>query len=497
MESTKPKLWRCEICFQEFEGDEPPVPCPVCGADRDQFIEIDREDSLKRNTLTSSNNSGTSTRKWRCEVCFQEFEGDEPPVPCPVCGADRNSFVEITPKTSENPINDISQNILIIGNGAAGYYSAKAIRDKSKNANITIVSSEKYLSYFRPQVSSYLSMNKLEDSMFISPEAWYGDNNIKVILGKTVTKIDTENKKVIVENSEDLTFDKLIIANGSRSSILPVKGIEKINVFTLRNIDDANNIKSAMSNSKNAVVVGGGLLGLEAAYELKENGLNVTVVEFMPTLLGRQLDPEGAEIFKKSVDSYGINVLLGEATEEILGDPKVTGVKLKSGKIIDADLVLFSVGIIPNKEIAADTAIEVNRGIIVNDKMETSVEGVYACGDIAEINGRVYGNWPASIEMSKIAALNALGLSSQFKDFVPSTVYEGMGIKLFSCGDVNASYKNLEIKDNEGTFLEKIFFKEDIIVGGYIIGDTSAAQNIVKAIRAKATLKDVKQNLLK
>jgi NAD(P)H-nitrite reductase large subunit/rubredoxin len=497
MEKNETKKWRCEVCFEEFEGDEPPVPCPVCGAGRDQFVEISVEDSLKQPKETAAKTGDAESKRWRCQVCFQEFEGDEPPVPCPVCGAGRDQFVEISLKVSVENINDVVQNILIIGNGAAGYYTAKNIREKSKNASLTIVSSEKYLSYYRPQVSAYLAKGTLEDSMFISSEAWYKSNNINLILSKTITKLDTDNKKVFLDNNEELSYDKLILANGSRSSILPVKGIDKVNVFTLRNIDDANNIKDTIASSKNAVVIGGGLLGLEAASELKESGLNVTVVEFMPGLLGRQLDSEGAEIFQKSVDTYGINVLLGESAEEILGEPKVTGVKLKSGKILDADLVLFSVGIIPNKEIASNTSIEVNRGIIVNDKMATSVEGIYACGDVAEANGRVYGNWPAAIEMAKVAALNVLGLNSQFKDFVPSTVYEGMGIEIFSCGDVNSSYKSLEIKDNEENFIEKIFFKEDIIVGGYIIGDTSSAQNIVKAIVDKATFESIKKTLLK
>lgn len=502
MESNTKKLWRCEICFQEFEGDEPPVPCPVCGADRDQFVEINREDSLKKNNASTSSDKkeGKKTRRWRCEVCLEEFEGDEPPVPCPVCGAGRESFVEITEDAPESPINDMEdmeQNIVIIGNGAAGYYAAKTIREKSKATNITIISSEKYLSYYRPQVSAYLSMEKLEDNMFISDKSWYENNKIDLLLGKTVSKINISDKTVVLSNDQAISYDKLILANGSRSFILPVKGIEKSNVFTLKDIKDADNIKTAIAKAKDAVVIGGGLLGLEAAWELKQNGLNVTVVEFMPSLLARQLDEEGAKIFKKSVDATGINVLLGESTEEILGSDSVEGVKLQSGKVIKAELVLFSVGIRPNKEIADNTEINTNKGIIVTDKMETTIEDVYACGDIAELNGRVYGNWPASIEMGKVAGSNALGLNVIFKDFVSSTIYDGMNIKMFSCGDVNPTYKSLEIKDSENNFLQKLFFKDELLVGGYILGDTSSSQNIVKAIKNSTTFDNVKKSILK
>lgn len=434
----------------------------------------------------------SNTKKWRCEVCFEEFEGNEPPTPCPVCGAGRDQFIEIKSENSKYDLEDTNQNILIVGNGAAGYYAAKTIRENSKNSNITILSSEEYLSYYRPQVSSYLSIRDIDNNIFISSSDWYKHNNIKLILGHTVTKLDTENKCVVLSDAKRLPYDKLILANGSRSSILPVKGIEKANVFTLRDIKDADNIKSSIKNAKNAVVIGGGLLGLESASELKKCGLNVTVVEFMPTLLARQLDESGADIFKKFVDASGIDILLGESAEEILGDTKVEGIKLKSGKTLDADIVLFSVGIIPNKEIANETNINTNRGILVNNKMETNVDGIYACGDIAEINGRVYGNWPASIEMGKVAGANVLGLDTVFEDFVSSTIFDGMGIKMFSCGDVSSSYETLEIKDKDGDFIKKLFFKDNVIVGGYIIGNTSSAQSIVKAIKDKATLNNLK-----
>jgi NAD(P)H-nitrite reductase large subunit/rubredoxin len=437
--------------------------------------------------------SENKTKKWRCEICFEEFEGDEPPVPCPVCGAGRDQFVEITPKASESLLEDINQNILIIGNGAAGYYAAKTIRDKSVNTNITIVSSEEYLSYYRPQVSSYLSMDKIENNMFISSAAWYSSNNINLMLGETVTKLDVENKNVILADGRNLSYDKLILANGSRSSILPVKGIEKTNVFTLRDIKDADNIKASMKDAKNAVVIGGGLLGLEAAWELKQSGLNVTVVEFMPNLLPRQLDEPGAKIFRNYVDESGVTILLGESAEEILGDGKVDGLKLKSGKTLAADLVLFSVGIKPNAEITENTSINKNRGILVNERMETNIEGVYACGDVAEINGRVYGNWPASIEMGKVAGSNVLGEKTVFADFVSSTIFDGMGVKMFSCGDINPSFEALEIKDENESFIKKIFFKDGVVVGGYLIGDTSSAQNIVKAIVDKATFESLQE----
>lgn len=440
----------------------------------------------------------SKVRRWRCEICLEEFEGDEPPVPCPVCGADRDQFIEISLKNQiKEKLSSSNKSIVIIGNGAAGYYAAKTIREQSRNAHITMISSEEYLSYYRPQVSTYLSMKRLENSMFISPIEWYINNNIDIKLAQWVKEINTSTKIVILESGEEISYDKLILANGSRNSVLPIKGIEKKNVFTLRNIKDANNIKNSMSQGKNAIVIGGGLLGLEAAWQLKQAGLNVTVVEFAPTLLSRQLDKEGADIFKTYIDAADIPILLRESVEEILGSSSVHGIKLKSGKLLEADMVLFSVGIIPNKELIQNTSIITNRGILVNEKMETNLDDIYACGDVAEINGKIYGNWSSAIEMGKVAGLNALGIDSLFKDFIPSTIFDEMGVKIFSCGEIDSSYETLIIKDSAESFLQKLFFKDNILVGGYIIGNTASAQNIVNSIKKNKTLNEIKNSILK
>ncbi|MCY6371333.1 FAD-dependent oxidoreductase [Clostridium ganghwense] len=435
--------------------------------------------------------------RWRCQICFEEFQRELPPIFCPFCGANKEYFFKISEKSSKNKeLIDREENFLIIGSGAAGYSAAKTIREKNKNAKIKVISSENYIPYNRPQLPVYLSKETLNADMFIYPPNWYKDNNITLTLGKTVEKIKIHDKKIILEDGEELSYDKLILANGSKSHILSIKGSNKQGVFTLRDIVDVNNIKAYMKKSSDTVVIGGGLLGLEAAWQLKQNGLNVTIVELAPTLLNHQLDQDGAQILKKYVNAAGINVLFRESIKKVFGKNKVVLVKLESEKIFKTDLVLFSVGIDPSKELVENTDINSNQGIIVNEKMETSVENVYACGDVAEVNGKVYGNWSAAVEMGKIAGLNAVGVDGIFQNFVPSTIFEGMGIKLFSCGDINPDYQNFIIKDSTESFIIKLFFKDDILVGGYLINDISLSKTIETAIKKGITSAEVKNSIL-
>lgn len=430
----------------------------------------------------------TTIKKWKCIVCGEVFEGAEPPAICPACGASSDQFIEV--KDDVITFNsDKKEKFIIIGNGAAGYYASSAIRSRNNCSEIQIISSEKILSYYRPQLSNYLS-NTIPDEMFyISPLTWYKENNIGLTLNTTVTKIKTDAKSLILSDGKEISYDKLIIANGSHNFIPPLKGIDKSNVYTLKSVFDADNIKDAIHKSKNAVVIGGGLLGLEAAWEISKSGVKVSVVEFMNRLLPMQLDEESAEILKNCVNASNIDIILGDSVEEILGGASVSGVKLKSSKVLESDLVIFSVGIRPNKELAEGAGILAAKGITVNEKMETNIPGIYACGDVAEINGRVFGNWPSAIEMGKVAGANASGDDTSFKDFVPSSSFNAMNIEIFSCGDVATTSQNstqVELKNISQNIYKKLFFKDNRLVGGILIGDVKDSVKIMSRIRGLA-----------
>jgi len=441
----------------------------------------------------------TTSKLWRCIVCGFEIEGNEPPEVCVVCGAGKDAFIQVKLETIDFN-KESSENFVIVGNGAAGYYAADAIRKRNKKCSINIISAENHITYFRPQLSDYLSKSIPDNEFYVSPESWYKDNHIKLTLNTMVEKISTENNRVILNSGEEILYDKLIIATGSHNHIPVIIGANKPSVFSLKDLDDANNIKLAMKTSRDVVIIGGGLLGLEAAAQMKKSGVNVTVVELYSRLLPRQLDEEGAELFKKAAANSGVNFILGDCLDKILGEDKVTEIKLKSGLTIKADLVLFSVGIRANKILAQNSGINNNNGILVNDKMETNIQNIYACGDVAELNGRIYGNWVVSTEMGKIAGANAAGDDSVFQDIVCSTAFNAMDIQLFSTGELSSRDNNLveySIKNSTKNLYKKLFFIEDKIVGGILMGDTKKSVKLSELIQAKRSMSEViKENIL-
>jgi len=380
---------------------------------------------------------------------------------------------------------------VIIGNGAAGYYAADTIRKNDKDSSINIISEEKIMTYFRPQLSKFLASQIDESKFFLSPENWYKDKNITVTLNCKVKKINTEKNLLLLDDGTIINYKKLILANGSHCFMPPLPGIDKKNVVSLRNIKDAQIIKKLMVESKRVIIIGGGLLGLEAAWSMKNAGLEVTVLEHSNRLLSRQVDEEGAQIFNAAIDKTGIKILKSADAEEILGDTKASGIKLKSGEILPADLILFSVGIRSNKELAEQSGIAVKNGVIVNDKMESDIKDIYACGDVAEFNGKVFGNWPAAMSMGKVAGSNAVGIETHFNEFVPSVLFDSMGINLFSCGYFDETNEQLVQKDSANNYM-KFYFKSGKIIGGFLIGDTKKSVQLLNAIKKELTMEEFK-----
>lgn len=373
---------------------------------------------------------------------------------------------------------------VIVGNGAAGYYAADAIRKHDIENGIHIISEEKLLTYYRPQLSKFIGFPMDIEKILVAPKKWYEDNKIKVTLKTKIKKVNPEQKLILLSDGSIIKYEKLILANGSNAFVPPVPGNDKKNVFSLKFIDDAESIKMQISAGKNAVVIGGGLLGLEAAWSFHNAGMNVTVLERSSGLLTKQLDAEGAAIFKDMVDKSGVNVILNASAEELIGDISVTGIKLAGGETIPADIVLFSSGVRPNKELAEQSGLEVSKGILVNDKMETSKPDIYACGDVAEFNDKVFGNWPAAMNMGKVAGENASGANTQFKEFVTSFSFDSMNIKLFSCGQFTENNKSIAKKDPLTGSYMKLYFDDNKIIGGFLIGSTSLASELLNSVKS-------------
>ncbi|MBW9144800.1 FAD-dependent oxidoreductase [Clostridium sp. CM027] len=461
-----------------------------------KFGESFAEKIAEKIKIKNSPAKPSTEKRWKCIVCGEEFDGEKPPEICPACGASADQFIQV----SEDVItfsSDKKEKFLIIGNGAAGYYAADAIRKRNKQCVIEMISNESQLTYYRPSISDGISEDLKDDTFYLSPKEWYVDNNIKLTLGVQVQSLNPEEKQILLEGGSAISYDKLILANGSKNHMIPVEGVDKQGVFTLRSLKDLESIKNKMKTSKSVVIVGGGLLGLEAAYEIKKAGLKVSVVEFSDSLLVKQLDSEGSLILKTAVENENIEIILGDSVNLINGENGVTSVTLKSGKTIDADLVLFSTGIAPNKNIADNTNIKTNRGILVNENMETNISGIYACGDIAEFEGTVYGNWPAAVDMGKIAGINAVGDNKSYVHALGVISFNAMGLELLSVGEISKNqFKAISSKDSENNLYKKLFFNKDIITGGIIIGDNKSSAKLISDIEESKSLEEVMKESL-
>ncbi len=431
--------------------------------------------------------------RWKCTVCGEIMEAPTPPEKCPVCGVGPEYFVCLEDE-EEIKTPELKEKILIIGASGAGMGAAVEIRKRNQVSDLTIVSKEAVKGYFRPQLSKMLSNDSITvESMSIKDDAWFKENNAKLLLDKVVVKIDAENKKVILDNGDELEYTKLIIASGAEVFVPPFKGKEKQGVFTLRYAKDSRDIKEYSKGKKTAAVIGGGVLGLEAANELNNLGLKVTVIEMADRILPRQLDTDASEILEEIVKTANITFKKNVGTKEILGDNRVTGILLDSGETVDADIVIISTGVKANCQIAEGCKMEIKRAIVVNNKMETADKNVYACGDCAEFDGINYALWSEAIEQGKTAGINAVGGKYIYNTIIPSTTLNAYNTSVFSIGDIgsdsDSEYKTFEEKNHKN--YKKLYFKNGILVGGILIGDTSKTVDLLQGFENKTTMEEM------
>ena len=419
----------------------------------------------------------------KCVVCGEIFDASL--ETCPVCGVGKENFIQVDVDETDFK-QDTNEIFLILGNGAAGINAAKAIRERNTTCNIVMISNENVLSYNRPMLTKSMIAKFDANQLAIYDEDWYKENNITNILDKNVTDINTEEKIVTLEDEIKLKYDKCIYALGSESFIPPISGYEKEGVIAIRRISDTNRINNLLPNVKNAVVIGGGVLGLEAAWELCKAKCNVTVLELAPSLMPRQLDEKSGDFLGNIIKEAGIDLKLNVKIENIEGDQGVTGVKLGDGEIIPADLVVVSCGIRANTAIAQSCGINVNRAIVVNEKMETNKQDIYACGDCAEFENINYALWAQAVEMGKVAGANAAGDLLTYETISAGLTFNGMNTSLFAIGDngkdSNKKYKTVEFVDEQKQTYEKYYFVNNRLNGVILIGDTTKIVDLTVAV---------------
>lgn len=439
----------------------------------------------------------TGSRKLvKCLVCGEIF--DSSLDVCPVCGVGKENFIPWEEEESGYR-RDTSLVYLILGNGAAGISAAKAIRERDKTGSIVMVSNEPYLSYNRPMLTKSLVADLTPEQVAIEQDSWYEENKIYQVLGRTAVSVDPVQKEVKLDDGTALQYGRLIYALGSECFIPPIKGHDKPEVIAIRRLSDTEEIASLLSDIRQAVVIGGGVLGLEAAWELKKAKCDVTVLEAAPQLMGRQLDESGSAMIKSVCESQGIKVYTGVQISEIEGEEHVKGVKLSDGTVIPAQLVIVSAGVRPNTSLAKEAGIQVERSVVVDEHMRTNMEDIYSCGDCAEYDGINYGIWPQAIEEGKVAGANAAGEELAYKTVPAALTFHGMNTALYAIGDTGKNpaliYKTVEMKDDSKKQYQKYYFFNNRLCGVILIGDISRMAAMAEAVENKATFKKISGEL--
>jgi len=386
---------------------------------------------------------------------------------------------------------------LIIGNGAAGNAAAQAIRKYDQEGPIHIFSKQKYPFYYTPALPDYLAGEKQLGQFTLHDLDWYEKNRIDLHLDTEITRIDPDQKVAETRQGERYPYDKLLLATGGYSFVPPIKGADADAVYALRTFDDARTIKAKAGESRRAVLIGGGLLGLEAGNGLRKASLAVTVVEFFPRLLPRQMDVPGAAILQKQLEDMGFTFYLGAKTQEIVREGAGLTVVLESGERLAADLVLISAGVRPELTLAQALGLEIDKGVKVDDAMRTSKADIFAAGDLVEHRGRFYGIWPACMEQGQVAGASMAGQDARYEGTVPANTLKVVGIDLMAAGDIDAEGELPAVvsQDEARKIYRKLVFKDKVLAGAILLGDIRGSKEIQQAIRDKKDLASLKPEL--
>lgn len=385
--------------------------------------------------------------------------------------------------------------LVLVGNGMAGVRTIEEILSISKELfEITIFGSEPHPNYNRILLSKVLQGDTSVQDITLNDWAWYRTNNIQLYTGETVIKIDCSRKKVITDKGRIEPYDELILATGSLPFILPIPGKDLDGVTAFRDIKDTEVMLETSKQFKKAAVIGGGLLGLEAARGLLNLGMDVTVIHLAPYLMERQLDPTAGKLLQTELEKQGVNFLLEKPTQEILGEERVKGLRFSDGTDLEADLVVMAAGIRPNVDLAKESGLLVNRGIVVNDYMETNIPHIYAVGECAEHNGIAYGLVAPLYEQGKILAKQISGVRSEpYKGSILFTQLKVSGVEVFSAGDFyeEKDKKAIKVFDEQNNIYKKIVLSGDQIVGAVLFGNSSEGNRLVSMIQKKTDISDL------
>lgn len=423
---------------------------------------------------------------WRCVICGEVYPGVLPPEVCPACGVSSELF-EIYEEEIISFKSDADQQFVIVGSGVAAVSAANAIRVRNQVARIILISAESSYPYYRPALSDVIVKDVPAEELNLNPEAWYVENNIELRLNTLVQSVNAQTKSIVLADGTEMSYDKLILATGSSNFIPPIKGSDADGVFSVKFKEDATALRAYAQGKKHAVIIGGGVLGLEAADALQDLGLSITVLEAVERIMPRQLDESASHFMSSVLTNKNIDLRTGVCANEILTtDGRVCGVKV-ADTIIDTDLVVISVGVRANTQLAQTANIAINRGIVVNENMQTSVADIYACGDVAEFDGIATNLWAPAIEQGKVAGANAVGDDATFANKVEPLSLIAFDTELFSVGAYpteNLEQYQVLLDANPATgIFKKLYFKDNALVYGVLFKDISKANVLLNGVR--------------
>jgi nitrite reductase [NAD(P)H] large subunit len=393
------------------------------------------------------------------------------------------------------------QRLVLVGNGMAGMRTIDEIlaRDRGR-FEIEIIGAEPHPNYNRILLSSVLAGEKEIDDIVLHSREWYAGNNIKLATGDAVVKLDANAKTVTTASGRAIGYDKLVLATGSRPLVPPIAGLELPGVCAFRNIADLELMRSVSRNGGRAVVVGGGLLGLEAAFGLMRRGMTVTVLHLMQTLMERQLDEAAGLLLERDLERSGVTVLTKAHTEAIVGGSRVRAVQLADGRELPADLVVFAVGVRPNIDLARTAGLDVNRGIIVDDFMATSEPGIFAVGECVEHRGETFGLVAPLWAHARICATVLCGEAPEpYVAPAPHTSLKVTGIDVFSAGVLEArddGDEEITLRDAGSGQYKKLVVRDGRLVGAILYGEIADGPWFVELIESKRNVTPFRDRLI-
>jgi NAD(P)H-nitrite reductase large subunit len=399
---------------------------------------------------------------------------------------------------------------VIVGASAAGIGAVEAIRHVDEVGTITVISEEECPQYSRPMISDFVSGKATFQRMMCREDDFWKQNNVEVLLGKAATRLNLAEKTVTLENGNEVRYEKLLIATGGKPFVPKMDGSNKENVFTFTRIADAERLAEKLETAQSAVVIGAGLIGVSVTEALVKRGVQVTIVELQPKILSLLLDGTGSDIIENTIRKAGVKIVTGQSVQRISGksenDRIVGSVILTNGEQVSCDIVIVAIGVVPRTELAMGTQIKLNRGIVVDNHMQTSIPDVYASGDVAEAydftlnQNRLLPLWPLAVAEGKVAGANMAGKNTEYAGGTNMSSLKYFGIPVVSIGVANpkeaTGYEILTRYEPESELYKKIVLRDNVIVGITLVNDVERAGTLFYLMKNRVNVKRFKNEIV-